>query len=106
MMTDDETKIVLTGGKSFLTSYTIEYSTEIFTIATNSWALAAPLPGGDEFSFVDIGNSLYAMANSQNIAFRYDAGGDVWIQIAGTVSQPVFFDSSIILVGEQSSLCG
>lgn len=107
MMTRDEAKIVISGGKSSCgTTYCDEHSSEIFTFATNTWAPAAPLPDTSvQYSFANLEDTVFAMGNLDNHVYKYDIATDAWIQMTGVISNSVNFDSAIIYLGD-TSLCG
>ena len=91
-------------------SYVLEFSTEIYTLATDSWALASPLPGPStrSYSFVAVESVLTAFASDADTVYEYDEAADAWLLMGGVVTGPaagVSFDSSVTWIDNKYIAC-
>lgn len=106
MLTADESKIIVAGGRYYTAAgaYEDSYTTEIYDFASQTWSNAsALLPAGALYSFVAVEDKLVAMGTLNNHIYEYDIVNDIWEKIV-VDSDGVGFYSSLMYVGDGSPL--
>ena len=105
MMTDDETKIVMAGGKHIdgtCPSYCEQYTVEIYDFASDSWTFGAsmPLTSLSFHGFVKVDNSLMAFTDQTNTVYQYDPETNTWTLLEDIVSDAILPDAIALFIGE------
>ena len=108
VMTDDETKIIVAGGKTYTgTSYIDDFTAETYDIGANSWAPIATLPNAAlAYSFAKVNGNMMALTNAPDIVYQYDITGDAWNLVADVVTDAVKFDTVIAYIADDYPQCG